>query len=67
MTRYDYENCESDGANKMMAEIEASFGNANFAGSKFSSGSKTYVVKEANNYSYKDPVDQSVATKQVNS
>ncbi|XP_011300092.1 phosphoglucomutase [Fopius arisanus] len=63
-TRYDYENCDIDGARKVMTEIERKIDDPSFKGTKFECGSKIYVVKEADNYSYKDPIDGSVATKQ---
>lgn len=49
----------------MMKEVEDKIENAQFIGKKLSSQNKEYVVKEADNYSYKDPVDNSVADKQV--
>ena len=65
ISRYDYENCDAESANKMMKEIEERFRSPQFVGTKFSSQNKEYVVKEADNYSYKDPVDNSIADKQV--
>lgn len=64
-TRYDYENCESEGANKMMQLIETEIQRPEFLGTKFTSEGKTYVAKLGDNYSYVDPVDGSQATKQV--
>lgn len=49
----------------MMSEIEELIKKPDFLGTKFASGNKTYVVKEADNYSYKDPIDGSVASQQV--
>ncbi|XP_033324988.2 phosphoglucose mutase 1 [Megalopta genalis] len=63
-TRYDYENCESEGANKMMQFIETEIQKPDFVGKTFTSAGKTYVVKLADNYSYVDPVDGSQANKQ---
>ena len=63
-TRYDYENCESEGANKMMQLIETEIQRPEFLGKKLTSEGKTYVVKLGDNYSYVDPVDGSQATKQ---
>ncbi|KAJ8682070.1 hypothetical protein QAD02_017862 [Eretmocerus hayati] len=63
-TRYDYENCDADKSNKMMEYIEELMKKPDFVGTKLTSQSKTYVVKEADNYSYKDPIDGSVASKQ---
>lgn len=63
-TRYDYENCEAEGANKMMKDIEEKFKTSQFIGTKLNFQNKEYIVKEADNYSYKDPVDNSIADKQ---
>ena len=63
-TRYDYENCESEGANKMMQLIETEIHRTEFLGKKLTSEGKTYVAKLGDNYSYVDPVDGSQATKQ---
>ncbi|XP_076677188.1 phosphoglucose mutase 1 [Andrena cerasifolii] len=63
-TRYDYENCESEGANKMMQMIETEIQRPEFLGKKLTSEGKTYVAKLGDNYSYVDPVDGSQATKQ---
>ncbi|KAH8380609.1 hypothetical protein KR009_011638 [Drosophila setifemur] len=63
-TRYDYEECASDPCNEMVALMEKTITAADFVGKSYSSGGKTYVVKEADNFSYTDPVDKSVATKQ---
>lgn len=48
----------------MMAFIEEQF-KPDFVGKKFTSGSKSYVVKHADNYSYKDPIVGFTASKQV--
>ncbi|XP_015597724.1 phosphoglucomutase [Cephus cinctus] len=63
-TRYDYENCDSEAANKVMAEVETKIEQKDFVGTKLTYENKVYIVKEADNYSYKDPVDESVTTKQ---
>ncbi|XP_034193786.1 phosphoglucose mutase 1 [Osmia lignaria lignaria] len=63
-TRYDYENCDSEAANKMMQYIETEIHKPEFKGSKLTFGDKTYVVKLSDNYSYVDPIDGSQATKQ---
>ncbi|BFF99783.1 phosphoglucomutase [Drosophila madeirensis] len=63
-TRYDYEECASDPCNEMMDTMEKTITGAGFVGKSFSSGGKSYKVKEADNFSYTDPVDKSVATKQ---
>ncbi|TDG41660.1 hypothetical protein AWZ03_011914 [Drosophila navojoa] len=63
-TRYDYEECDLEPCNEMMANMEKTITDAEFVGKSFSSGGKTYKVKEADNFSYTDPVDKSLATKQ---
>lgn len=63
--RYDYENCKSEPCNKMMSELEAKVTSAEFVGKVLVAGNKSYVVKASDNYRYTDPIDKSVATKQV--
>lgn len=64
-SRYDYEEVDSDAANKMMKDLEATMSDASFKGKKFSSGDKTYEVAIADNFAYTDPVDGSVSKNQV--
>ncbi|KAJ8279074.1 hypothetical protein COCON_G00061400 [Conger conger] len=63
-TRYDYEEVESDAANKMIKELEAVMFDKAFTGQKFSAGDKTYQVDKADNFEYSDPVDGSVSKNQ---
>lgn len=49
----------------MMQSIEALIQKPEFIGRKLQHEGKEYVVKQADNYSYTDPVDGSKATKQV--
>lgn len=63
-TRYDYEECESDPSNQMMDTLEKKITDPSFVGKEFSSGGKTYKVRLGDNFSYNDPIDKSVATKQ---
>ena len=49
----------------MMKEIEDIITKADFVGKTLSHENKSYIVQEADNYSYTDPIDGSVATKQV--
>ncbi|XP_064546347.1 phosphoglucomutase [Drosophila montana] len=63
-TRYDYEECDLDPCNEMMATMEKTITAAGFVGKSFASGGKSYKVKQADNFSYTDPVDTSLATKQ---
>lgn len=64
-TRYDYEDCETDGANKVMKHLQDLFAQPDFVGKKFNSFDKTYEVKLADDFQYTDPVDHSLTTKQV--
>lgn len=63
-TRYDYEECDLAPCNEMMATLEATITAPSFAGRSFSAGGKSYTVKLGDNFSYNDPIDKSVSTKQ---
>lgn len=63
-TRYDYENCDSEAANRMMQHIESEIQKPEFINSKLISENKVYIVRLSDNYSYIDPVDGSQASKQ---
>uniref|UniRef100_A0A1B0DNJ0 phosphoglucomutase (alpha-D-glucose-1,6-bisphosphate-dependent) n=1 Tax=Phlebotomus papatasi TaxID=29031 RepID=A0A1B0DNJ0_PHLPP len=63
-TRYDYEECDAAKCNAMMDQMEKLITDPKFIGQKFESGGKCYEVKLADNFSYKDPIDNSLATKQ---
>ncbi|XP_039444992.1 phosphoglucomutase [Culex pipiens pallens] len=63
-TRYDYEECDLAPCNEMMDTLEKTITNAAFVGKDFSAGGKTYKVKLGDNFSYNDPIDKSVSTKQ---
>lgn len=65
VTRYDYEECDSESANKMIAHLESLIAGNAFVGKSYSSGGKTYVVQKADNFSYVDPIDNSLAKNQV--
>ncbi|MCL7033988.1 hypothetical protein MKW94_011226, partial [Papaver nudicaule] len=58
-SRYDYEECESEGANKMVDYLRDLI-------SKSKSGDKygSYTLQFADDFTYTDPVDGSVASKQ---
>ncbi|KAF2892920.1 hypothetical protein ILUMI_13256 [Ignelater luminosus] len=62
--RYDYEECDEAGANKLMEHLEKLIASEEIVGKNFTGGGKTYVIKEVDNFSYSDPVDKSVAKKQ---
>lgn len=64
-TRYDYEECALEPCNEMMTNLEKTITGSAFIGKEYSHGGKTYKVKVADNFSYTDPVDKSVSTKQV--
>lgn len=65
LCRYDYEEVDSDAANKMIAALQETMFDKAFVGQKFSSGDKTYEVEKADNFEYTDPVDGSVSKGQV--
>ncbi|GKU89491.1 hypothetical protein SLEP1_g3624 [Rubroshorea leprosula] len=58
-SRYDYEECESEGANKMIEHLRSLVSKSK-AGEKYGN----YVLKFADDFAYTDPVDGSVASKQ---
>lgn len=64
-TRYDYEECSLEPCNEMMDKLEKTITDPAFIGKEYSSGGKTYKTKIGDNFSYVDPVDKSVSTKQV--
>lgn len=64
-TRYDYEECETEPANQLMQHLEALIADCSFVGKSFCSGGKSYTVAKADNFSYVDPIDNSVANNQV--
>jgi len=57
--RYDYENCDSESANKMMDHVRGIIANT-----KPNSKIGDFTVSVADDFSYTDPIDGSVATKQ---
>jgi len=59
-SRYDYEECESKGAEQMMQHVTAL--QQGIIGKNF--GSSSYVVSLADNFQYTDPVDKSVTKNQ---
>lgn len=61
--RYDYENVDSASANLMMAYLEPLL--PAFVGQTHNSEGSSYKVALADNFQYTDPVDGSVAKKQV--
>lgn len=63
--RYDYEEVETEGANKMMKDLEALITDRSFVGRQFPVGDKVYTVEKIDNFEYSDPVDGSVSRNQV--
>ena len=67
--RCDYENVESEGANKMMELLRKAADDGSLVNEIFKGGSgdnqKSYQVKSMDDFSYTDPIDGSVSKKQV--
>jgi len=63
--RYDYENCESAPAEKMIVDLESYIADPASIGKAYSHGGKTFKVAKADNFEYTDPIDHSVSKKQV--
>lgn len=64
-TRYDYENCDSQRCNDMMDRLQKLIDEKSLIGQSLTGEGKTYKVKLADNFSYTDPIDASVASNQV--
>ncbi|CAL1288757.1 unnamed protein product [Larinioides sclopetarius] len=62
--RYDYENCDAEPCNKMIAELEGVMQSQKLIKKSFTSLNKSYAVSNMDNFEYTDPVDKSVASKQ---
>ncbi|WVF68735.1 hypothetical protein IAT40_003507 [Kwoniella sp. CBS 6097] len=65
-SRYDYEECESEGAEAMMDHLRKLFASSDFVGTelKATSSETSFKVAEADDFSYTDPIDGSVSQKQ---
>ncbi|XP_066251787.1 phosphoglucomutase [Euwallacea similis] len=63
-TRYDYEECETEPAHLLMQHLESLIASDSFVGKSYTSNGKTYKVAQADNFSYVDPIDNSVAKNQ---
>ncbi|KAI8919836.1 hypothetical protein DFJ77DRAFT_450126 [Powellomyces hirtus] len=59
-SRYDYEEVDSEGANKMMAHLTAFINDKSNVGKKIDN----YEVAQADNFEYTDPIDGSVSKNQ---
>lgn len=49
----------------MMAALDAMSDNASMVGKELSQSGKTYTIAKIDNFAYTDPIDGSVAKKQV--
>lgn len=65
-SRYDYEEVESEGAEAMMQHLRDTFASKDFAGKtlKATTSDTSFTVESADDFSYTDPIDGSVSTKQ---
>lgn len=65
-SRYDYEEVSSEGAQKLVDNINEHIAKGSLAGTKHESKStgQTFTVSEAKNFDYTDPVDGSVSKNQ---
>lgn len=67
--RYDYETVETESANKVIEKLRHIVSDGSFVGTKLtggvSGGEKTYEVKFGDDFYYKDPIDGSIAERQV--
>jgi phosphoglucomutase len=65
-SRYDYEEVDTDAANKVMDHLKDTFAKSDFIGSslKATSSETSFEVAEADNFSYTDPIDGSVSKNQ---
>ena len=69
LSRCDYENVESEGANQMIELLRKAAEDGSLVNKTLTGGSgndqKSYQVKSMDNFSYTDPIDGSVSNKQV--
>lgn len=63
--RYDYENCDSAAAQKMMDLLWKFIADKANIGKVFTSGDKKFKVAKAEDFEYTDPIDKSVVKNQV--
>ncbi|KAL1502091.1 hypothetical protein ABEB36_007288 [Hypothenemus hampei] len=63
-TRYDYEECETEGANLLIENLEKLLTEGTLVGKSYTAQGKSYKVAKADNFSYVDPIDNSVAQNQ---
>jgi len=64
-SRYDYEEVSSEGAAKLVANLDGLLSDPSFLKSKYeSSNNESFEVAEITNFSYTDPIDGSVSKNQ---
>ncbi|XP_071836994.1 phosphoglucomutase-1-like [Apostichopus japonicus] len=66
-TRWDYEGVDAEKAKAMMAHLRTLIDSSqtkDFIGRSFAQEGKTYVISEADDFEYKDPIDESIAKNQ---
>ncbi|EGO22445.1 hypothetical protein SERLADRAFT_473267 [Serpula lacrymans var. lacrymans S7.9] len=65
-SRYDYEEVPSEGANKLVAQLDEAIKTSSFANTKHQSPStkQDYTIASVSNFSYTDPIDGSVSKNQ---
>ncbi|XP_021927167.1 phosphoglucomutase isoform X2 [Zootermopsis nevadensis] len=63
-TRYDYENCPADNCAYMLHKLEQIVTSPVYIGTQIIHRNKSYVVKQADNFCYEDPIDGSLTPKQ---
>ena len=67
--RYDYENIDNEPANKVIEGLRQKITDGSLVGKQFTGGTdneaQKYDVELADDFSYTDPIDQSVSKKQV--
>ena len=63
-TRYDYEQVESEPANKMMSNLREMASSQELIGKEYTECGKTFKVVHHDDFEYTDPIDGSVAAKQ---
>ncbi|KAG8845251.1 Phosphoglucomutase-2, partial [Serendipita sp. 411] len=63
-SRYDYEEVESDHAKKVVDLLNEGIDSKSLIGKKFASSTGEFVISEAFNFSYTDPIDGSVSKNQ---
>ncbi|KAG8898524.1 Phosphoglucomutase-2 [Tulasnella sp. 403] len=63
-SRYDYEEVSSEGAAKLVENLNNLIDSSTFPGSKYQSSSGEFQVASITNFSYTDPIDGSVSKNQ---